>query len=94
MIFSVGSLQRSYLEDNWCYMSVSQFSVEDSHGKFTVGEDCEDLTCDLKTLCVLQCTDIWSVTVVVPVLKFIARKSTGKTLQRNSHCLDWLPSND
>jgi hypothetical protein len=36
----------------------SQFSVGDSHGKFVVEEEykksaCEDLTCDLKTLCVL-----------------------------------------
>jgi hypothetical protein len=35
----------------------SQFSVGDSHGKFVVGEEykmsaCEDLTCDLKMLCV------------------------------------------
>jgi hypothetical protein len=36
----------------------SQFSVGDSHGKFMVEEEykkstCEDLICDLKTLCVL-----------------------------------------
>jgi hypothetical protein len=36
----------------------SQFSVGDSHGKFVVEEEyeksaCEDLSCDLKTLCAL-----------------------------------------
>jgi hypothetical protein len=44
----------------------SQFSVGDSHGKFVVEEEykrsaCEDLTCDMKTLCLLWCSDIWSV---------------------------------
>jgi hypothetical protein len=42
----------------------SQFSVGDSHGKFVVEEEykksaCEDLTCDLKTLCVLRRL-VWS----------------------------------
>jgi hypothetical protein len=47
-VFSVGSVQRSYLKDKRRYMTVTEFSVEDSHGKFV-----EDLTCDLKSLCVL-----------------------------------------
>jgi hypothetical protein len=44
------------------------------------------LACELKTLCVLQYSDIWSVIVIVTVLKSIARKRIVKTLQRNSHC--------
>jgi hypothetical protein len=31
---------------------------------------------------------------MVPVLKSVAWKRIGKGLQRNSHCLDLLPSND
>jgi hypothetical protein len=53
-----------------------------NHRKFEVKKNYksegEDLTCDLKTLCVLQCGDIWSVTVIVPVLKFVARKGIWK----------------
>jgi hypothetical protein len=56
-VFSVGSAQRSYLEDNRRY-EFSQFSLGDSHGKFVVEEEykrsaCEDLTCVLKSVCVL-----------------------------------------
>jgi hypothetical protein len=42
-VFSAGSLQRSYLKNKRRYSSVlsSEFSVEDSHGKFV-----EDLKCD------------------------------------------------
>jgi hypothetical protein len=36
MVFSVGSVQRSYLKNEWCYEFSSEFLVEDSHGKFTV----------------------------------------------------------
>jgi hypothetical protein len=39
-MFSVGSVQRSYLEDNRRY-EFSQFSVEDSQGKFAVEEELE-----------------------------------------------------
>jgi hypothetical protein len=45
-MFSVGSVQRSYLEGNRRY----EFSVGDSHGKFVVEEElksaCENLTGD------------------------------------------------
>jgi hypothetical protein len=36
----------------------SEFLVGDSHGKFILEEE---LTCELKTLCVLQCSGIGSV---------------------------------
>jgi hypothetical protein len=39
-VFSVGSVQRSFLEDSWRYES-SQFSVGDGHGKFVVEEELE-----------------------------------------------------
>jgi hypothetical protein len=42
----------------------------------------------------LYYSDIWSVTVIVPVLKSVARKQIRKTMQRISHCLDLLPCND
>jgi hypothetical protein len=35
---------------------------------------CEDFMCDLNTLCVLQYSDIWSMTVTVPMLKSARRK--------------------
>jgi hypothetical protein len=56
-VFSVGSVQRSYLKYKRRYSSVlrSEFTVEESHGKFI-----EDLKCDLKPLCVLQCSGIGS----------------------------------
>jgi hypothetical protein len=40
----------------------------------------EDLAYDLKTLCGLWYSDIWSVTVIVPVLKSVGRKRIVKTL--------------
>jgi hypothetical protein len=52
----------------------------------------KDLTCDLKTVCCSAV--IFGVTDIVPVLKSVARKWIGKTLQRNSYCLDLSPSND
>jgi hypothetical protein len=35
-----------------------------------------------------------AVTVIVPVLKSVAKKRIGKVLQRNNHDLDLIPSND
>jgi hypothetical protein len=96
-VFSVGSVQRSYLKNKRRYSSVdwsevkwrevnwsevkwsswlvndrvlsSEFSAGDSHGKFG---DLWIFKCDLKTLCVLQCTvdrSVWfSKTVTAPVL--------------------------
>jgi hypothetical protein len=36
MVFSMGSIQRSYLKDKQHYEFSSEFSVEDSHGRFIV----------------------------------------------------------
>jgi hypothetical protein len=36
MVFSVGSVQRSYLKDEWRYQFSSEFSVKDSHGRYAV----------------------------------------------------------
>jgi hypothetical protein len=38
-VFSVGSVQRSYLEDERRYEFNSEFPVEDSHGRFVVEEE-------------------------------------------------------
>jgi hypothetical protein len=38
-VFSVRSVQRSYLKNERRYEFSSEFSVEDSHGKFVVEED-------------------------------------------------------
>jgi hypothetical protein len=38
-VFSVGSVQRSYLKDEWHYEFSSEFSIEDSHGRFVVEVD-------------------------------------------------------
>jgi hypothetical protein len=43
---------------------------------------CEDLTCEMKTLCVLWDTDVWSVTNIVLVLKSVDRKRLGKLCRR------------
>jgi hypothetical protein len=52
------SVPRLHKWQNSFGSGTSQFSVGDSHGKFGVEEEykksaCEDLTCDLETLCVL-----------------------------------------
>jgi hypothetical protein len=39
-MFIVGSVQKSYLEDNRCY-EFSQFSVGHNHGKFLVEKELE-----------------------------------------------------
>jgi hypothetical protein len=39
MVFSMGSMQRSYLKDEQHYELSSEFLVEDSHGKFVVEEE-------------------------------------------------------
>jgi hypothetical protein len=71
------SIPRLYKWQNSFGSGTSQFSVEDSHGKFVVEEEykksvCEDLTCDLETLCVLWHSNIgivwFSETVIVPLL--------------------------
>jgi hypothetical protein len=71
------SVPRLYTRQNFFGSGKSQFSVGDSHEKFVVEEEykksaCEDLTCDLKILCVLYHSDIGSVwfkeTFIVPVL--------------------------
>jgi hypothetical protein len=36
MVFYMGSMQRSYLKDERCYEFSSEFSVEDSHGRFVI----------------------------------------------------------
>jgi hypothetical protein len=36
--FSLGPVQRSYLKNERRYDSVSEFSIEDGHGKFVVEE--------------------------------------------------------
>jgi hypothetical protein len=38
-VFSVVSVQRSYLKNERRYEFSSEFSVEDSHGKFVVEEE-------------------------------------------------------
>jgi hypothetical protein len=38
-VFSVGFVQRSYFKDERCYEFGSEFSVEDSHGKFVVEKE-------------------------------------------------------
>jgi hypothetical protein len=55
----VVATEKSWVKDtkpSWKRVA-SEFSVGDSHGKFVVEEElksaCEDLTCELKTLCVL-----------------------------------------
>jgi hypothetical protein len=50
------------------------------------------LACDLKTLCMLQRNDIWSVNILVHVLKSTARKRIMKILQRNIHFWELLRS--
>jgi hypothetical protein len=35
-VFSVGSMQQSYLKDEQCYEFSSEFLVEDSQGRFVV----------------------------------------------------------
>jgi hypothetical protein len=56
-----------------------RLSVEDTHGKLEVEEE-EDLACDSKTLYVLYYSEIWSVTLIVHVLKCVARERLVKTL--------------
>jgi hypothetical protein len=36
VVFSVGSMQRSYLKSERRYEFSSEFSVEDSHGRFVI----------------------------------------------------------
>jgi hypothetical protein len=57
-----------------------QFSVGDLKKNYK--SECEDLTCELKTLCVLSYSDIGSVRfeVIVPVLKSVDRKRLVKAL--------------
>jgi hypothetical protein len=71
------SVPRLYKWQNSFGWGTSQFSVGERHGKFVLEEEykkstCEDLTCDLKTLCMLQHSDIGSVwfseTFIVPLL--------------------------
>jgi hypothetical protein len=38
-VFSVGSMQRSYLKDEWRYEFSSEFLEEDSHGKIIIEEE-------------------------------------------------------
>jgi hypothetical protein len=38
-VFSVGSVQRSYLKSERRYEFSSEFSVEDSHGRFVIEKD-------------------------------------------------------
>jgi hypothetical protein len=38
-VFSVGSVQRSYVKDERRYEFSSDFSVKDSHGRFIVEEE-------------------------------------------------------
>jgi hypothetical protein len=38
-MFPAGPRHRSYLKDECCYEFNSEFSVEDSHGKFVVEEE-------------------------------------------------------
>jgi hypothetical protein len=57
------SVPRLYKGRNSFGSGTSHFSVGDSHGKFVVEEEymksaCEDLTCGVKTLCVLEYSDI------------------------------------
>jgi hypothetical protein len=40
-VFSVGSVHRSYLKNQWRYEFSSEFSVEYSHGKFVMEEEKE-----------------------------------------------------
>jgi hypothetical protein len=61
---------------------MSEFLVGGSHVRFVVGEDLivwiEDFKCDVKTLCVLQCSNNWSVWLIVCVLRAVARRQLVK----------------
>jgi hypothetical protein len=40
-VFPVGSVQTSYLKDERLYDFISDFTVEDSHGRFVVDQELE-----------------------------------------------------
>jgi hypothetical protein len=92
-VFSMVPVQNAYKRSEFRAVA-GQLLVGHSHGKFEVKKNkksaSEGLTCDFKTfMCaVMQYLECDSYSSCVKI-----RCQETETLQRNSHCLDLLPSN-